>query len=72
MAAEELFLSLILGLLVFSMGVPIFGLTLYVIKIGGPYFFLWSWIFLFMTSLVCSCILTTIFCVIPVYIYKMC
>jgi len=32
----------------------VIALTLYVIKIGGAYFFLYAWIFQFVTSLVCS------------------
>ena len=57
-AAEQLFIGLIVGTVLLLIGIPIFGLTLYVIKIGGTYFFMWSWIFLFMTSLVCLLILS--------------
>jgi len=52
MAAEELLLGMILGVIFFCISLPVFGLTLYVIKIGGAYFFLWTWFFLFLMSLV--------------------
>jgi len=42
-------------------GIPVFGLTLYVIKVGGAYFFLWAWIFLFMTSVVRLSTLSSVF-----------
>jgi len=45
-------MALIVAAIFFVICIPIFAFSLYIIKIGGSYFFVWAWIFMFMTTLV--------------------
>ena len=63
-SAEDIIVGMIVWTLFLAIGVPVFALTLYVIKIGGAFFFLYAWTFLCMTSVVSpvsSCSLS-VFC----------
>lgn len=46
---KDLVKKLMVGL---AIGMPLTGMLLYIIKIGGTYFFLYAWLFILLVSLV--------------------